>query len=559
MERTEEAIHSVTAPSYESRAAQASPQRGGQTVPLVWLLLIVTAGLLLRWKHILNVDFELTGDDGVVALMGLHILRGQEFPLVFYGQHYMGTPDAFSAALLYHWFGVSARTYKLTILVYAGLALGLFGWAAWRLWGWACACLAVGLLAFAPAAIRWQIDATNYGMLFLFAAGLMVVTVHLLLERERSAGAWPLGVLCGWSFLAGFACWAHSLVIALLLPLPFLLWLRRDLPPKKSSILAGTSFCLGVSPLLIHNILYPLATFRQFAGFFLNVSSRSDVQDQSVGWVLLKGLWSHVDPTLLGTNLLTVLRGPGFGANRSLYLMGYVAMAVLVSLVLSAAVGWVRGARKNGWREWLASREGMVLSWLLLSAATVVFLGGTRARYMALLVPILSLLIVGPWSGSLLGRRAQCFLSVCLVLYVATASVVLNVVRPVIQFNPVPALAKFIMAKGLTLGYAGYELAYPLTFHTQETVRLSPLAGPIIDDLYPEYTEAVEQASSPFYIYEENESLGKDLARYLRESGTKFEMTLVWHHLVFWGFSRPVKPDEFFSGSYLARYRQAHR
>ena len=120
----------------------ASDSRAGWTglVPAASFLMLVAVGLGLRWRHVLNYHCLLTGDDGIVALMALHILSGKEIPLVFYGQHYMGTLDAMVAALFFRWFGVSAEIYKLTVLLSAGLTLVLLGWAVWLLWGWRRAC-----------------------------------------------------------------------------------------------------------------------------------------------------------------------------------------------------------------------------------------------------------------------------------------------------------------------------------------------------------------------------------------------------------------------------------
>lgn len=534
-------------------------------VPPICLPLIIAAGTCLRWQHVRNYEFLLGGDDGVVALMGLHILRGREFPLVFYGQHYMGTLDAMAAALAFYWLGPSAAAYKLTVLLFAALALLLLGLAAWMLWGGLRACLAVGLFAFAPAAVRWQMDQPSYGLLFLFGAALLVVGIRLTDSLERRPEAWPRGAMCGWALLAGVGFWANSLVLSLALPLPFLLRLRGARPPAGEAALAAACLLFGMAPLVLHNVEHPLATLRQFTGFFLDVSSRSDVQDLSLWQVALRGLWHKVDPAIVPRNLLVAVGGYDLTAYPWLALAGYPAVLAFLALIGIALSFWAGRIVSLGWDRWIATREGLILIWLWLSLGLVFLLGSTRSRYMALLVLILPLLLAGRlpapqagWNGGIF-RRLQGTLLAGLLLYVVLTSSVLNVVRPITVANPVPGLARFLESKGLTLGYAGFELAYPLAVHTREAVRVSPLAGPIIDDLYPAYTEAVEQVSSPFYIYEENEPLGKDLARYLRESGTKFEMTLVGHHLVFWGLSHPVKPDEFLSGSYLARYRQAHR
>ncbi len=538
----------------------ASDSRAGWTglVPAASFLMLVAVGLGLRWRHVLNYHCLLTGDDGIVALMALHILSGKEIPLVFYGQHYMGTLDAMVAALFFHWFGVSAEIYKLTVLLSAGLTLVLLGWAVWLLWGWRRACGAVALFALSPAAARWQMDQPNYGMLFLFGAGLLVVSVSLVSDARRRGGAWPVGLLCGWAFLAGVGFWAHSLIISLVLPLPFLMWLRGDVPPAKITGLAFTCFLVGLAPLVLHNIEYPFATLRQFAGFSLDVASRSDVQDLSVWQVVLRGIWHKIDPATVPRNLLVAVGGFGLSDYGALSLLSYPAVLTLVGLVAATGRVWWQGRRGQDWRGWIGSRTGLVLSWLLLTTGLVLILGSTRSRYMALLVLILPLLIVGRWNHAFWTGALHATLVAGLLLYLAAASLVLNVSKPLTLQNPVPGLARFLESQGLSLGYAGFGLAYPLAVHTRESVRVSPLAGPRVDDLYPPHTHAVESSPAPFYVYPEDEPLGQVLTDYLRRKGIRFEVTRVERHLVFWGLSLSVRPDEFLPEPYLTAYKRAH-
>jgi hypothetical protein len=529
-----------------------------RAVPAAGLLMLVAVGLGLRWQHALNYHFLLTGDDAVVGLMALHILSGQDIPLVFYGAHYMGPLDALVAALFFCWFGVSAEIYKLTLLFYAGLTLGLLGWAAWLWWGWQRAWVAVGLLALAPAAIRWQMNQPHYGMLFLFGAGLLVMTLSLVSASRRRPGEWPLALLCGWAFLAGVAFWVHPLTVSLVLPLPLLMALRGDAPRAKNTAVALACFLVGLAPLIVHNFEHPLATVRQFAGFFLDVESRSDVQDLSWWQVILRGIWHKVDPATVPRNVLVAVGGFGLAGYSTLAVLSYPAGLILVGLVAATGRVWWQSQRTQGWRGWIRSPTGLVLSWLFMATGLVLFLGSTRSRYMALLVLILPLLIVGQWNKAFWTPALHGTLVAGLLLYLAAASWMLNFYKPITFPNPVPGLAKFLESNGLSLGYAGFGLAYPLALHTRESVRVSPLAGPRVDDLYPPYTRAVESSPSPFYVYPEDEPLGQILTDSLRGKGIKFEVSWIERHLVFWRLSRSVRPDEFLPEPYLTAYRRAH-
>ncbi len=497
------------------------------------------------------------GDEAFIALMGLRIAKGQDFPLIQYGAHYMGTVDAFVTALLFRWFGVSAEIHKLTHLLYAGCALVLLGGTSWRLWGWRRTYLAVGLLVFAPAAIRWQTDAnTNYGILLALECGVIALTTLVIVDlSDRRQGSSLLNV-CGWALLAGLAFWQHSLIVSVLLAFLGLIWLGRDWVTKKMVGLGTACFLVGASPLLLYNVTHSFATLRTFLGFFLDITSRRQVEEGSVVQVVLGGIGKHLDPVGLGTNLFVALRGPGFGAAGSLAVAGPVALVALGALVASAVVAWTREARRRGWRAWLASRDGMLLGWLLLSVVLVIFLGGTRARYLSLLLPLLSLIVVGKWPAALFGRTVQAALLAGLLLYLAAVSVRLNIVNPDEATNPFPGLVRFLEDKGLRQGYADYNIAYPILLYTQEAVVVSPLAGPVMIDRFPDYTIAVERAPAPFYIYAEREPLGGVLTGYLRRSGIRFDEAVVEHHVVVWNLSRSVRPDEFLPPDYLATYKR---
>lgn len=531
---------------------------GERTAMLLGLAVVIGLGLALRWAHLVHTGFFYDGDEAYIALVGLHVAKGQEVPFIQHGAHYMGTADAFVTALLLRCFGISAEVHKWTHLLYSGLALVLLGWASWRLWGWGGAYGAVGLLAFAPSAIRWQVDAnTNYAIMLALECGVMALTLAVLLEwRQGKAPSAP--IVGWWALLSGLAFWQHSLIVALTLAFLCLAWLHRGLLTRATAPIAAVWFAVGASPLLIHNVTHSFSTLRTFAGFFLDISSRRQVEEGSVAQVVAGGVWKHLDPAGLGATLLSALRGPSFTPAGVLADAGPIALAVLALLVISASTACWREMRRHGWRGWLATQEGLVLGWLLLSLGLVVFLGSTRARYLSLSLPLLALLAGGRWTGALLGRATQAVLVVSLACYLAAVSAMLNVVRPEPTANPIPELAAFLENRGLHQGYAEYNLAYPLMLYTEERVTVSSLAGPVMMDRFRHHTQMVDGAASPFYIYETGEPLKNALLGYLRTNGIRFDEATVGRYAVVWNLSRSVKPDEFLPPAYLGTYRREH-
>ncbi|RMF23181.1 MAG: hypothetical protein D6760_05960, partial [Deltaproteobacteria bacterium] len=85
-----------------------------------WFAVALLAGVAFRIVLLLNYDLVNGGevdvylaDEGVVGLMGKHILEGRSLPVFFYGQHYLGALEAYLAALSFAIFGVSITSLRL--------------------------------------------------------------------------------------------------------------------------------------------------------------------------------------------------------------------------------------------------------------------------------------------------------------------------------------------------------------------------------------------------------------------------------------------------------------
>src|SRR5438093_3610314 len=60
---------------------------------------------------------ETNSDEGTMGLMALHIAYREEHPIFFYGQGYMGSFEAYFAAVLFHLFGASLFTLRLGLVI----------------------------------------------------------------------------------------------------------------------------------------------------------------------------------------------------------------------------------------------------------------------------------------------------------------------------------------------------------------------------------------------------------------------------------------------------------
>src|SRR5207302_2737734 len=117
-------------------------------VGLVALLLV---GLAARLAIIASPLGEIDGDEAVVGLMARHIAFLGERPVFYWGQPYLGSLEAFSAAPLFRLFDSSTLLLKLVPTAYSLGFLALSAILARRLFGPAVGLATAAYLAIPPA------------------------------------------------------------------------------------------------------------------------------------------------------------------------------------------------------------------------------------------------------------------------------------------------------------------------------------------------------------------------------------------------------------------------
>ena len=117
------------------------------TAPAVALVL-GTAGVLYRLVLTAVEAPPTNSDEGTMGLAALHILDGREHPAFFYGQHYMGTLEAYLAAPLLAVAGPSVLALRLPALLCYAAFLWLMYRLTRRLYTPWLAAATVGLLSF---------------------------------------------------------------------------------------------------------------------------------------------------------------------------------------------------------------------------------------------------------------------------------------------------------------------------------------------------------------------------------------------------------------------------
>jgi hypothetical protein len=229
---------------------------------------------MLNWPASYN-------DEGTLGLMARHIAYSGAHPLLYYGQDYLGSLEAYLGAGFFFLFGPSTATlrlgllplfalfllcmYLLTSLLYSK-SLGLFT-------------LIVLSLGASDVLLRQLMAAGGTPELFFFTALLLLLTAWLALtsrptvpsveagnkdgrSMSRRSGThlrWQRLLAYGaWGVVAGLDLWSHLLCLPFVLCAGRLLVLfcRRELRLYTLSLLF-LGLLLGISPLLLYNITVP--------------------------------------------------------------------------------------------------------------------------------------------------------------------------------------------------------------------------------------------------------------------------------------------------------------
>ncbi len=135
------------------------------------------------------------------------------------------------------------------------------------------------------------------------------------------------------------------------------------------------------------------------------------------------------------------------------------------------------------------------------------------------------------------------------VVIMIVAVIVLNHIYGIVSSIPVekpslPLIIETLDGRGLTRGYAGYDLAYPIIFRSGERIIVSPLAGPKRVDRLPKYSNIVESSSTAFYLFPTRSRERDAFVTELIERSISFKRINLNSLTIFYEFSRRVKLAE---------------
>lgn len=481
--------------------------------------LIVCLGVAWRLVLLTNYDMVNGGeidmylaDEGVVGLMGKHILEGRSLPIFFYGQTYLGALEAYLAAGLFALFGVSLLSLRLVTFTCSLLVL----WAVYAFAEivsskaaarWATALVALSPLYF----LQWNLKARGGFVEHVFFLFLVLILFwRYAFGKERRPGpALALG------FAAGVAFWVNQLIAAYFFVLVPALCLDRSRPLNWRPLLAG--FLAGASLLIGYNTLYPLATARTLARKAVTLN-RVPVFERDEWW-LWRGIAKRVEALSQGADKLGIVFGvPPRETVTRLGLSDEVRkasrltrlrrlLAALPILLFIASVVVLRPKRVMG--RWRFYRNGT----LVFATLTVTFLVGyVSPRYMLPAYPLAAVFFAMAWElAAGRWRRFLTFGLVGLIFYSLLSSVDLpNAVEFGNQAR-VENLARLLEGQGFTRCYSAGPM-YHTVFASKERVILAPLQK----NRYPAYDEVVRSAPSICYLFREDQGQKRQHVAFMR-------------------------------------------
>jgi 4-amino-4-deoxy-L-arabinose transferase-like glycosyltransferase len=230
----------------------------GPRVFQIGLATALVAALALRLAVIVSPLGEIDGDEAVVGLMARHIAFLGERPVFYWGQPYLGSLEAFSAAPLFRLFDSSTLLLKLVPTAYSLVFLALSAAISRRMFGTGAALATAAYLAVPPA--MWAVWSTKarggYAELLCLGEALLLVTLMLAQSHSRR-----LALL--WGVLAGLGFWTNQLAVVYLVPaIAFLILAGRHRKEARESPgfsaaqigVAVVGGVLGMAPLIIQNL-----------------------------------------------------------------------------------------------------------------------------------------------------------------------------------------------------------------------------------------------------------------------------------------------------------------
>lgn len=472
-------------------------------------------------------------DMAVMALMGMHISQGREFPIFLYGQNYIGSLDAWLLAPTFALFGATVDTVLFFTLLQLLVVQLLVYTLAYRTSGIAAAGWAVWYLALPPSYyVLRGFGSISGGYNLVNILGLVSFLIGWSTLR-RYASQQPVAV---WLFtlgvVLGLGCWTNPMILYFAAPLFLcLLWFAPALilNVRRCSLFV-LGFFLGSLPFWYHNLwVIPFGTLRH----------------ETMLQITPCALWAERVSSFLTLGLPIILGARPWGSINDFFpgasLIGY-----------GAALLCVAGTALSLNRAKLQNLFPRILFLLYLFLMPIFFTLNYRSsfviepRYLFPLYAVFPVIFGITVSGLSTKHRALGLLAAILILSLNVVSLSFTTpVRDRTKDSLIPDLQKhwtsgvclpwwfartkdklipILKEKQITTVYTNYWIAYKLTFESQEKILAVPAGMMCLVRYLPHATEIAkrDRVAYLFDLYE-----AEKLIRLLQQQEISYEMLTV--------------------------------
>ena len=230
----------------------------------IFAFLIIVLATLLRilliawgWPHS-------NADEDTMGIMAMHIAYKGEHPIFFYGQHYMGTLEAYLGGAFFRLFGISVFSLRLgTVLFFALFLVSMYDLTS-LLYTKKLALITLVLLGIGSSImLETEIVALGgYPELLFFGSLSMLLACWLALTYDQysspSRRLWRSIAYGCWGLVAGLGFWSDFLMLVFILSSGLLLVLfcwRELLQFAVIPLVSG--LIIGSFPLIVYNLKAP--------------------------------------------------------------------------------------------------------------------------------------------------------------------------------------------------------------------------------------------------------------------------------------------------------------
>ena len=521
--------------------------------PILYPLLIIAAAIVLRVTLSIQGWTSANSDESMWNLLTLHIAYRGEHPTFFYGQHYLGTFEAYVGAVLFRVFEPSVLLMRLEMIGFCALFLVALYALTSRLYTRRFALLVLVLCALGgPKVLQLQTEAVGYPELPLLVTLLFLVAYSLVCKSDVWSWRRRAVVYGLWGVIAGFALWEHVLTAPYVLASASLLmlWRFRDmLRLGLWCVIIGA--VIGGWPLIWYNLHAPPGQDSLSVALHmtqLGQDPRYGIIDHIVGTVLVTipfatGFWSrclslHISdhlPLFPTSHPHCIAEQAGWGGGYVVLLILAMAMACMALWYLRRISQWTIDDRSDAIQQ--SARLFLLIAAVLtlvsyIRGGALVLDAMNGSRYLICTWVSLPAIIWPLWVGAdfakkrwlvrvfLVLRVTSALLLVALLTY-GTFGVFSQIPQAQAENSRIEELTTYLQKSGITRFYSEYWTCNRLIFLSREKLICGNtwIAGHEVihtSDRYKAYLAIVEASSNPAFVYPAGDGRVQALEQKLR-------------------------------------------